>query len=93
MELERVVSKKRTVKLVQDAAWYSEQEMRQDLKWSQCPSCNFFPGCRSTHLLGNVLMAQKTIASTLTEERPTSGGPLARASPETACPGRQEEPV
>ena len=44
MELERVVSKKRTVKLVQDAAWYSEQEMRQDLKWSQCPSCNFFRG-------------------------------------------------
>ena len=40
MELERVVMKKRTVKLVQDAAWYSEPEMRQDLKWSQCPSCN-----------------------------------------------------
>ena len=35
VEMEKIVTQKRTVRLVKDAGWYSESEMKNDLEWSQ----------------------------------------------------------
>lgn len=34
VEMEKIVTQKRTVRLVKDAGWYSESEMKNDLLWT-----------------------------------------------------------
>lgn len=34
VEMEKIVTQKRTVRLVKDAGWYSESEMKADLLWA-----------------------------------------------------------
>lgn len=35
VELEKIVTQKRSIRLVKDGGWYSEAEMRNELQWSQ----------------------------------------------------------
>lgn len=34
VEMEKIVTQKRSVRLVKDGGWYSEAEMRNELQWS-----------------------------------------------------------
>ena len=41
VEMEKIITKTRTVKLVKDAGWYSESEMRSDLGWHAFLGCMY----------------------------------------------------